>query len=246
MPETGRMPRSRSLSTIVLAVVVLLLAVTAAVLIGITLTGASDQAAPEVLDEVPATTMQFAVFIGDGSTQGVGVSSAEDRWVTLLSTQEQWEPSNLGKGGTGYTVSATPEQCGSTFCPSFRDMVPLAVVGSPDTVVVSGGRADLPAYARDPRAVREAIDATFAELLARLPDARLLAVGPSATSGTTPTLIALNDAIRSAVESNGGSFVDLLDPDFVATDPGYVQDGELTESGHAAMAERIESALGAG
>jgi lysophospholipase L1-like esterase len=201
---------------------------------------ASEADATSAITTKPYTT---AVFIGDSTTQGVGASAPEMRWVTEVATAEGWEPRNLGRIGTGYLSTAESKVCGATTCPNFQEMARIAVSQKPQVVVVSGGQSDFDLFAKDPTAVKAAISETYDVLRAKLPDARIYAIGPSTTGTINKATTAFDAAVRAAAAKVKATYVSLLQPN-VVTSSFIAPDGvHLNDAGHAALAARVEQAI---
>lgn len=238
--STYAVRRQRRIASISIGITVLVVAAVALVVMALSATEARDDRSRS---EVPASTMDYAVFLGDEYTQGQGASSSDARWVNILAAAEEWEPSNLGKAGTGYLVTSGPAECQREECPNAEEMVPAAVEGSPDVVVVATGYRDLSAFEKDRSDVIQAIRSTYSSLRARLPDARIIAVGPVVTADVTDQTLDLDASVEAAAEDVDATFVSLIDPDVIV--PGAALGDELTDEGHAAIAERIADALSA-
>jgi lysophospholipase L1-like esterase len=175
-----------------------------------------------------------AVFLGDSYTVGVGASDPSLRWSSLVAAAAGWEEVNLGQVGTGYLTN------GKSAFPNFAEMIPTAVGADPDIVVVAGGQNDIAVGLPDETV---AIGTFYRELRDALPDARLIAVGPSYPVPFGDAEV-VNTAVRDAAAAVGADYVDLLNPavllpEYVVPDSVHVND-----AGHAAIAARVDAALG--
>ena len=180
-----------------------------------------------------------AVFIGDSYTHGTGASTPDRRWSTLVSRQAGWEEVNLGRGGTGYVATSGPAGCGRPACPNYLGVLAAAAAEEPDVVVVAGGQNDFRAYGENPGRVVDNIDLTYRELRRLLPNARIIAVGPSTPAGTGDTLRSLDAAVHQAAELVGADYVSLIDPP-VITPQAVAPDGaHVNDLGHEAIAQRV-------
>lgn len=187
---------------------------------------------------------QRAVFIGDSYTQGTGASTPALRWTSLVAAGRGWQETNLAFGGTGYRKTAGVSSCGRTFCPSYRDVVAQAVAADPQVVVVSGGQNDFRSFETDPAEVVAAIDKTYATLRRGLPDARVIAVGPSTPGKVNATVRGVDAAVQKAARANGAIYVSLIEPQLVITPEMVLPDRtHVNDDGHRAIAERVLSAL---
>lgn len=206
----------------------------------VALPATTPSATPSVTKAAPKDR---AVFIGDSYTQGTGASAPEKRWVSLVAAAKGWGFDNLGRGGTGYLSTSDERGCGLSFCPNFGGMIGQAVAAKPSTVVVSGGQNDFTAFNETRPAVIEAINKTYADLRAKLPNTKIVAVGPSTPWGVNPDVEAYDQAVQDAAKSVGATYVSLINPD-VIVDSMLVKDGaHVNDEGHKAIAERVISAL---
>jgi len=219
-----------------LLITVAILVVTAASIVGLR--------NPRPAPEPPADFGQRVVFIGDSYTQGTGASAPGLKWTSLVSAERGWQETNLGFGGTGYLTAAGSKGCGRATCPNYQDVVDRAVAAEPDLVVVSGGQNDFKAFEADPKRVVRAIDRTYAELRRGLPDARLIAVGPSTPGRVNHTVTTVDAAVEKAAKANGVTYISLIRPSSVIT-PDMVLDDRVhvNDDGHRAIADRVLSAL---
>jgi hypothetical protein len=162
-------------------------------------------------------------------------------FAAIVSAREQWTTTNLGRGGTGYRATAGQEACGLDYCPTYREMIPEAVTAEPDVVIVSGGRNDRTIDGD----LLEQVDATYADLRASLPNARIIATSPLWDDDpTVPTDFArLGYTIRAAAERAGGEYLDIGQP-LLGHPELLSEDGvHPNDKGHRAIADSIEKAL---
>lgn len=184
-----------------------------------------------------------AAFIGDSITAGYGASSEPMRWTSLVSQKMGWIEHNFGRGGTGYLATSSREGCGLDFCPNYLGMLDDVASSDPDIVVVAGGGNDMPEFVSNSGPVSRAITDTFHELRKRLPNARIIAVGPFARD-VTSSVIAFDRVVQDAARSIGGEYVSLIAPNPVVQEDMFLADGaHLNDSGYAAIADRITSVL---
>ncbi len=185
-----------------------------------------------------------AVFIGDSYTHGTGATSPVYRWSTLVAQERGWAEINLANGGTGYLTTAGLNGCGRASCPAYPDVVAQAVADRPDIVVVAGGQNDFTAYAAQPDQVVAAIDRTYRALRDRLPDAEIVAVGPSTAGGVNATVRSMDEVVRAAAASVDARYISLIDPEPVIRPEMVVADrAHVNDAGHAAIAERVIAGL---
>jgi lysophospholipase L1-like esterase len=184
-----------------------------------------------------------AAFIGDSYTAGKGASSELTRWTSLVSQKMGWIEHNFGRGGTGYLATSSREGCGLDFCPNYLEMVDDVASSDPDIVVVAGGGNDMAEFVSNSGPVSKAITDTFNELHKRLPNARIIAVGPSALD-ITSSVIAFDLVVQNAARAVGGEYVSLIAPTPVLQEDMFIADrAHVNDSGHAAIADRITSVL---
>lgn len=192
----------------------------------------------------PAAPRPVVAFVGDSYTQGVGAEPPSERWTSVLSAAMNWDERNFGVAGTGYLATADAQACGRDTCPNYQTTALDAVATAPSIVVVSGGQNDVAAYGDDPTAVQEAIAATYIEIRRALPEAKIVAVGPSVPGEPTDAALGVDRDVRDTAETFGAQYVSLLDPPVI--DPTNVlPDGENVDNlGHSAISRRVQSALG--
>jgi len=177
----------------------------------------------------------LAAFIGDSYAAGTGATSIKRRWTTLVAADQGWRELNLARQGTGYLATASVDECGQPTCPNYEVMLRDAVRARAAVVVVSGGQDDGP---RDPARVARAVQATYEAVRVGLPDAEIIAVGPSAIEPSS-RIRAVDDAVREAAADVDATYVSLLRPTVIK--PAMVAEDEVNvnNAGHAAIARRV-------
>ncbi|AGB26666.1 lysophospholipase L1-like esterase (plasmid) [Mycobacterium sp. JS623] len=190
-----------------------------------------DSAPVDLVDQ--PTPVVNAAFLGDSYTAGSGASQPDRRWTTLVSTSEGWIEHNFGLGGTGYSTRN-----------NYLSRIPEIIASKPDVVVVSGGINDWPDLNSDPTTLFQEVRDTYLQLRQDLPMATIIGVGPTFTSDLTPARVEFNQTVSEAVTSVGGVFVSLILPT-VVIEPAMVNPDRthVNDSGHAAIAQRVISAL---
>jgi lysophospholipase L1-like esterase len=184
------------------------------------------------------TTYPNAAFIGDSYTLGQGASVPQRRWTTLVSQKLGWTEHNFGRGATGYLRP-------SPWGPNYMGMLDEVVASDPDIVVVAGGQNDKQVFLSDSGPVSAAITATYNTLRARLPNARIIAIGPSVPGDITPFVIELDSDVQIAARAVGAEYVSLIAPTAVLQ-PDMLSSafpGHPNDVGYAAIADRITSIL---
>lgn len=180
-----------------------------------------------------------AVMIGDSYTAGAGASSAATRWSTLAAQRLGWIEVNMAYGGTGY-LHAVPSPtsttaCARDYCPSYAELLDEVAAVGPDVVVVNGGRNEAGVV---DSAWHAGVAQFFVDLRAALPTAGIVATSPIWDDDPPPAALdAMRATIRTAVQSVGGSYVDLRDP--LLGQPALVAaDGvHPNDDGHRAIAD---------
>jgi len=190
-------------------------------------------AAPTVTTAAP---VRVAV-IGDSYSAGTGAGNPSLGWVARLAQNQLWNLTNLARGGTGYSTSVkdNPKACGLDYCPSYSEMIGAAVEAKPTMVIVAGGRNDASVSAASES---EAIRAFYTDLRAKLPSVKIVAFNPLWDSTMPPpSIAAMGDSVKAAVESVGGVYLDA--GQVLAKAPGLVgSDGvHPNAAGHAAIFE---------
>lgn len=185
------------------------------------------------------TGPDVAVFLGDSYTQGWGASEPIVKWSTLVAHDAGWVEVNQGQGGTGYVTTAGVASCGQDYCPAYPDRVADIVAAAPEIVVIAGGQNDRWALATDPALVQAAVDRTFNLLRQGLPNARLIAVGPSTAEPATALITELDGWVRAAADRVDAEYVSLLDPVVIQSDMVAADMVHVNDAGHRAIADRV-------
>jgi lysophospholipase L1-like esterase len=184
-----------------------------------------------------------AVFLGDSYTQGTGASAESKRWTALVAAQMGWAENNKGRGGTRYLNTSDQTGCGLSFCPNIEAMAPEAIASSPKIVVVAGGQNDFTSFIKDPGSVTDKIDSTYRNLRQALPDAKIIAVGPSSPWGVGGPTAGIDKAVQAAALAVNAKYVSLISPDVIQKSMILTDGAHVNDSGHAAIAERVMAAL---
>ena len=150
-----------------------------------------------------------------------------------------WTEVNQGQGGTGYVTTAGFTSCGQDHCPAYPDRVADIAAAAPEVVVIAGGQNDRWALATDPALVQAAVDRTFSLLREGLPNARLIAVGPSTAEPATALITDLDGWVRAAADRVGAEYVSLLDPVVIQSDMVAADRVHVNDAGHRAIADRV-------
>ena len=191
---------------------------------------------PELSAPTPAEVTPTAAFIGDSYVAGGGASSPNEGWAALVSDKMGWEQSNHAIGGTGYFLKFEG-------APNYAGVVPEVIAAAPEIVVVGGGQNDFSSYRSNPAQVEEEINNTYAALRGGLPDARIIAVGPSTPGQIDDAALGIDEAVQRAAEAVGAEYVSLLDPNVITPEMVGPDGQHVGDAGHAAIAGRVRSTL---
>lgn len=189
-----------------------------------------------------APVTNTVAFIGDSYSVGVGAAKGSG-FVDLVAAKYKLKVSNFAQGGTGYIrrrASHGTGACGREVCPNYNEMAPKVITNAPATVIVSGGRNDL----ADVAAFTNAANQLFQTLRAGLPEATIIATSPVwAAADMPPTASQMQDAVKAAVTSVGGTYVDLGDP--LDGHPELVTRDKVhpNSAGHKALADAVIAGL---
>lgn len=222
------------------------LALAGAVAVLVTLSGCAA-AAPGRPAGVPATEPAptaepgdtVAVFLGDSYTEGWGASTPEKRWSSLVAADAGWVELNQGQGGTGFVTTAGVGGCGLDYCPTYLERVPDVIETGADVVLIAGGQNDQRAMIADPGAVHDAVDGTYRRIREGLPQARLIAVGPSTAQAVGPVIEQIDSWVRAAATREGAEYLSLIDPVVITPDMVTVDGVHVNDLGHRAIADRV-------
>ena len=192
----------------------------------------ADVTAPDTPS--PASKRLVVSNIGDGYTEGTRFGGAhESGWPTLLAKRLHVDTQVNAMARTGYLT-------GNDYRPTFGTQLTTALASRPDVLLVVGGRSD---STLDPSQVRAAALDLFRRAQQAEPRLKIFAIGPLWDASTpTPGAVAESDAVRSAADEAGVTFVPALtwlhDPAWISQD-GITPDNE----GHRVLARRIVGIL---
>lgn len=179
------------------------------------------------------TAPPSVAFVGDGWTSGAPAGGQGGaNYTAILAGRDGWRVTNRAVYGSGYVAGAT-----------LAAQLPPVVDAKPQLVVVTAGRADSDA---DPDAVRAAAAGLYRDLRTRLPQAKIVVIGPIWVGGDAPRrMTEVRDAIRDSATAATLPFVDpIADRWFNGTDAdGVTPDGDLNDRGHRRLADLVEGAL---
>lgn len=185
----------------------------------------------------PATPVRV-VTLGDSLMSGSGLPRGE-AWPDLLATREDVSLTNLACGGMGFVVDG---ECGTTYA----GFSPAIAALQPELIIVQSSSND---FWQDPDEIRTDTDDTIAQLHDAAPDARIVGLStiwnddPDVPDDTATT----SDALHEALDTVGGTFVDVGQP--LVGHPEWMQEDDVhpTARGQRAIEQTVVSALqGAG
>ncbi len=195
-------------------------------------TSSAETYEPAVAYTAPPEPTEVA-FLGDSFTVGTGTSDRDQRWTTLLSNEENWLELNYGYGGTNYGTAGALKG-GEAYSDRLTDLI----MSQPDIVIVSSAGNNVQ---EDQTA---GIRATFEELRAELPDARIIATSPYYRAADFPeALVDFGEDVREGVESVGGEYLDIGHP--LKGHPEAMDDDGVhpNDRGYELIAEAVHDAL---
>lgn len=146
------------------------------------------------------------IIMGDSFTEGTGANVQQLSWTGGFQDYMGWDDIwSSGVGSTGYLATT-----GSKL--KYRDRIATDVIPfNPDIVMVTGGFNDIAFTASDLGAEATLL---FQALRTGLPKALLIAVAPftnKGISGVSKSTLDKKDAIKTAILSVGGIFLDPLE-----------------------------------
>lgn len=182
-------------------------------------------------DPVPAGST--VGFYGDSLTYGLGATSPELRWSTLLCARRGWLEVNPSVSGLGFVTAR-----------GTRDLPAELIAAQPDLVIVALGHNDLLALDRAGDAVHAAIDADITRLRAGLPEARIVVLALfSPLSFEPPQVAVLNGWLRDAAGAADAVFVS-QSSGWLVGHPDWTVDGiHFSDVGNAEIARLVDAEL---
>jgi lysophospholipase L1-like esterase len=224
------------------------LGITAAVVVAVTACTSTPTAPTASPRDTPAATASptptdfdapgrpVVVGIGDSIMNGHGLEDSQD-WPSLLAVDRDDTVYNLACDGGGFIAVGS---CGT----SFAGLIPDAVKQNPDIVLVQGSDND---HAQSEPALTAATNAMIAQLHKELPHAQIVGINTLWNQPTSaPDEIAYSSrAVRDAVGSVGGTFIDIGQP-LQGHDDLLQDDNEHpTAAGQEVLMEKVKDACDA-
>jgi acyl-CoA thioesterase I len=173
-------------------------------------------------------------FLGDGYTSGsTSGGQGQANYTALLASKDGWKVTTDAVYGSGYSAK-----------PALETRLQKVVAAAPQVVVVTAGRAD---DQSDPAAVGTAATKLYGDLKAKLPQAKVVVIGPMYLGAQVPAdVTAARDSIRDAATTAQLPFVDPIAAKwFVGSD----QDGiaanklDLNDKGQQRLSQLVDEAL---
>lgn len=175
---------------------------------------------------------RVVAVVGDSIESGMGLEPFE-AWPALVAVDRRWALQNFSQPGAGFVAIGDSNE-------DFEAQVDQAIAAKADVVLIGASDNDL---GQDDAAVAKAMSAAVERLSDALPKARLVGYNALTGEASDSDLAPLNEALRTAITSAGGKWVDLGQPYRGLT--GLVQDdGEHpTLGGQEAIASVFLSRL---
>ncbi|AYG04172.1 SGNH/GDSL hydrolase family protein [Gryllotalpicola protaetiae] len=173
------------------------------------------------------------VFVGDGYAHSDDATDAAHGFPALVGAAEGWKVDVVSCALAGYVAKGS---CGT----NYAGLIPQIVAASPDIVIVTGGRNDVPSAASTAAAATD----FFTQLAAAVPAATVYAVSPVwDSSHGQAALGVVQQAVQTAARAHGASYLDIGEP--LRDHPEFITAGSVlpNDAGYAALAAAIEKAL---
>lgn len=182
-------------------------------------------------DAVPAGSV--VAFYGDSLTFGLGATSPDRRWSSLLCAARGWTEVNPSVSGLGFVKARAG-----------TDMLGPIVAAAPDLVIVALGHNDLLLVDTEGSQVRAAISADLRRLRTGLPGARIVVLALfSPLSFEPPQVRAINGWLREAADDADATFVPKT-AGWLVGRPDWTVDGiHFSDAGNAAIADLLDDEL---
>lgn len=177
------------------------------------------------------------VVIGDSISGGHGLP-AEQAWPAVLARTERWQLTNLSCDGAGVLTEGDTDSCAS----AYEGLVQRAVALRPAVVLVQASSNDL---GQDQDEVDGATEQLVADVHRLLPRARVVGLSAIWNEQQPPAqLAAISAALRSAIDEDGGTYVDVGQPLRGHADWMQSDDVHPTARGQRAVLAAVTAAFG--
>ena len=174
-----------------------------------------------------------AAFLGDSCTTGLQHQIRAPLGSALVAQKMAWFEHQFSHGGNGYYRGD----------PNFLALTDQVAESHPDVVVVAGGFVDAIDPAYNPDAVAAAVFETYRALRDRLPNARIIAVGPTTPYSISARIVQVDADVQAAAGAVSAQYISLLVPPVITPDMVDSDGVHPNDAGHAAIADRILAAL---
>ena len=185
---------------------------------------------PEEVEPVPAGSV--VAFYGDSLTFGLGATSPQKRWSSLLCQARGWTEVNPSISGLGFVQART------------GDLPDQIVAAAPDLVIVALGHNDLLLVDSRGLEVEAAISDDLTRLRAGLPDARIVVLALfSPLSFEPPQVVAVNGWLEDAAAAIDATFVP-ASAGWLVGHPDWTTDGiHFSDLGNERVAALVDAEL---
>lgn len=145
------------------------------------------------------------VVVGDSISGGHGLP-AEQAWPAVLARTERWQLTNLSCDGAGVLTEGDSDSCAS----AYEGLVERAVALRPAVVLVQASSNDL---GQDEDEVDGATEQLVADVHRLLRRARVVGLSAIWNEDAPPAQLgAVSAALRTAIDEDGGTYVDIGQP----------------------------------
>jgi lysophospholipase L1-like esterase len=174
--------------------------------------------------------------IGDSYANGSGASTKGRSWADLLNRQMCWRMTKDSQPGTGYVAVGAAENDHSPYTNRFAKITE----DDPALIIVQGSTND----AGKPGVFEAAVD-FYRVLHERAPEARIIAIGPTAAPSVNyDSLVAVRDQLRNAAAVSDVTFIDPLQEGWLSDETLYSTDRlHPTDAGHEQFAASARADL---
>jgi lysophospholipase L1-like esterase len=182
------------------------------------------------------------LILGDSYTQGYGSSDQSKLgWAPLVATHEGWKATIDGIGNTGYTAGGQADGSGEN---TFGKRLAAHAAMHPDLVIIQGGQNDWRPSSTD---LATAATETFAAVQKQWPDAKIVALGPSAPQPAGDKYAGQSKAIGAAARGENVPFISPVGARWMTAENSskyaYTDGQHLNDAGHEYLASHVEQAL---
>lgn len=185
------------------------------------------------------------LLIGDSYAEGTGASSTATAWPALLGTQQGWNMTVDGIGGTGFTWGGGADgSAGQTFSARLAQRATDPNL-TPELVILEGGQNDYRADAKD---LTAAVAADVDAAKAAWPNAAVIVLGPAAPEPLASSIERMDTSIEAGAQRAGAYSINPRAGQWFTTanSPEFDFDGaHVNDGGHSLIAQKIGEAMAA-